>query len=397
MRAAALAAALLCGALALASPSSSSTPAAAPYKCTSPAGCELLGTCTAGACVCLPGWTGPSCGSLDLAPASTAARWPRDDDIGAGAASAWGFSAVFDPADGLYHALVTVACGAADVVGQGGGGSWIAHVSSSLPDRGFTLAAMFTPQVTFGPHVVVRPSDGAFVAIFRVNALANTTLCSGNGTAAGGASPAELLAGAYIKDAQLTPGDPEKGTSIYIASAARMSGPWSVVRASITGAGELHKSNPSLAYLRDGRLLLGYRYNSKVGELNAFAVAAPGAPLEGPYACITNLTRGKPGDEDPFVWQQPNDGSLHAVYHNAGAGYHAFADEAGIDWFVSPTGSHAFTLNVTLEGGAVLPLGRRERPELEIGPDGVPVRLWNGVQAANTSCFAMAQPVNGGA
>ena len=45
-----------------------------PPRCTSAASCEMNGACDAqsGACLCAPGWMGPTCGKLDLLPLSAA-------------------------------------------------------------------------------------------------------------------------------------------------------------------------------------------------------------------------------------------------------------------------------------------------------------------------------------
>ena len=241
------------------------------YTCTNDDGCEQLGVCRGGVCDCLPGYTGPSCGVLDLAPAAAAAArvWPSPPALAAKAASAWGFSAVYDPADGLYHAFATTACGEDGVVGSGGGGSLIAHLVSAAPDSGFTLLRAFAPPTSFGPQAVVA-QDGTFVVVFRVNALnGSAAVCAGN--ASTGPTPPLPV---DIPASELAPGDPEHGTNIYVAWAARAAGPWSVVNVSITGAGNLHKSNPALAQLPDGRWVMGYRYNPAGGSLNAVAVSA---------------------------------------------------------------------------------------------------------------------------
>jgi hypothetical protein len=365
------------------------------YTCTTRADCENLGTCLGGRCVCLPGFTGPSCGSVSLAPASRsfARVWPAAAPASVNA-SAWGITAVFDPSDGLYHAFITVACGEDGVVGSGGGESFVAHVASAQADRGFEFVGMVTPQTSFGPHVAVTPDGSTFVLVFRVNELlANASICLGN---ASSPQPPAFGRTSYIPASSLVSGDPEGGTNIYVAWAKAMRGPWSVARLNITGAGDVHKSNPSLAFLRDGRVLLGYRYNEpKVGELNAFAFAANN-DFRGPYECVCNLTAGRPGDEDPFVWEQP-DGTLHALYHNGPYGYHAFAvDEQGAGgraWAVSPSGAHAFTLDVSYDDGTSEALRRRERPELTFGASGAPVALLNGVQASDGGCYAFRQGV----
>ena len=81
------------------------------------------------------------------------------------------------------------------------------------------------------------------------------------------------------------------------------------------------------------------------------------------------------------------------LWHNQQFGYHGFADEAGTSWAVSPTGAHAFTLNVTLDDGSTRNFGRRERPELHFDADGAPAMLLTAIQAADTTCFSFAQPV----
>ena len=107
------------------------------------------------------------------------------------------------------------------------------------------------------------------------------------------------------------------------------------------------------------------------------------------------------GDEDPFAWQQP-DGTLHAICHNKGFGYHAFATDdggkGGHVWAVSPTGSHAFTLALGFDNGTETALLRRERPELrfDAARGGVPVTLYNGALAADETAFVVAQAVGTG-
>ena len=143
--------------------------------------------------------------------------------------------------------------------------------------------------------------------------------------------------------------------------------------------------------MQDGRWGLAYRYNPAGGELNAFAISTTG--VAGPYACVANVTAGAPGDEDPFLWQEPDDGSLHMVYHNRQFGYHAFAPVGGARWAVSPTRAHFFTTSVRLDDGRTLELGRRERPELRFDAAGAPAVLYTGVQANDTTCFVLAQTV----
>jgi hypothetical protein len=367
-------------------------PAAAVYTCADADDCELLGTCVDGACVCTSGFSGPSCGVLNLAPAkrATMVQWPVAADVAAGTVSGWGFSPVYDAADGKWHAVACTACGWDGVLKPGGGTSITVHLVSDVPDAGWTLAAMFTPPTTFNP-TLLRTADGGYALYFRANALDLTPLCGGNGS---NPSP-ELLNGSYVPASALSP-DPtgEGATNIYVAAAASMYGPWAVSRVNITGAGAVHKSNPSVVALADGRYLMAYRYNPPGGERNAVAVADD---FRGPFVNVANLTQGPGGDEDPFVWQA-DDGSVHMLYHNGPAGYHAFSRNGTCEWRSSPTGAHAFSLHVDVDDGSTLVLSRRERPFLTFAsperPHGAPTFLFNGAQLAdkNGSALSFVQP-----
>ena len=85
------------------------------------------------------------------------------------------------------------------------------------------------------------------------------------------------------------------------------------------------------------------------------------------------------------------------IWHNRGFGFHGFSPEAGTQWSVSPTHSHAFTLNVSLDDGTTRDFGRRERPELRFDASGAPSILYTAVQAADTTCFSLAQGVDNSA
>ena len=374
---------------------------ASAFTCNSALDCEANGACAGGACACFRGWRGPSCGALDLAPASfpAAQAWPLPV---ARNSSSWGFTRVHDASDGLYHALVTVACGASGVIGNGGGQSWIAHLTSPSGADGWALAprhGMFSPQTTFGPHLS-QAADGTFVAVFRVNILLNATLCSGNSS---GVEPSALVEDASIPPRDLVSGDPEAGTSIYIATAASMAGPWTVGNVSILGGGGVHKSNPSLTQLRDGRWAMAYRDNPGKGERLALALADAAS---GPYTDVRNITEcpAGPGDrsnncEDPFVWQDSSNSSVaHILYHNGPFGFHTAGSLDGKEgWAVSPTGATAYTLNVETSTGSTFKLLRRERPELQLRPDGSPSLLITGATAMDGTtlrAFSLLQGVN---
>jgi hypothetical protein len=352
-----------------------STAAALAYaSCSSSADCEMLGTCEGGACSCFPGWRGPTCGSLALvpSPASTSTQWPLASSPNS---SSWGFTRVFDPSDGQWHALACVACGRTGVIGDGGGESFIVHLVSSSGTGNWTLHSrgLWAPQTTFGPHLA-RARDGTFVAVFRVNLLLNSSMCPGDAAAP---APPPFAENPSIPYSSLISGDPEKGSSIYIAWASEMAGPWSVVKTNITGLGSLHVSNPSIQPLLLGGWGMALRYNFE-GEQNAFALADD---FRGPWRVVANISGPKGNNEDPWLFQlatQP--GIVHALFHNGPYGYHSWGYANGTSkWPSAPGDTYAFTLGAELDNGKKLAFNRRERPELAVKEDGTVVGLINGV------------------
>jgi len=359
--------------------------------CSNDADCEMLGACVTGACACFPGFRGPSCGSLALgaAPAATATQWPLAASPNS---SAWGFTRAYDPADGLWHALACVACGRTGVLGDGGGNSFIVHLTSASGAGNWSLhpQGLWAPQTTFGPHLA-RAKDGTFVAVFRVNLLLNASLCPGDAAAP---APPRFAEDPAIPYADLVSGDPEHGSSIYIAWAAAMAGPWSVVKTNVTGLGGLHVSNPSITPLLGGGWGMALRYNL-AGEQNAFAVADD---FRGPWRVVANISGAKGNNEDPYLWQLASQPEIvHVLYHNGPHGFHSWGFTNGSSrWPASPSGAFAFTLDAELDDGRALAFNRRERPELVLREDGTPAGLLNGVSygsGAAQQAFSFLQPV----
>lgn len=134
-------------------------------------------------------------------------------------------------------------------------------------------------------------------------------------------------------------------------------------------------------------------YNPQHGSLVALAVASD---FRGPYESVVNVTEGLPGDEDPFVWAIDST-NVHLIWHNRGFGYHGWGSIDGVNpvFHVSPTQSHAFTLNVSVDDGSFIHLNRRERPFLRFNDAGAPIALINGVQDIdrNGPCFSFQQPI----
>lgn len=359
----------------------------AAYSCSTTADCEYLGTCVNSVCVCLPGWTGPSCGSLNLTyvhpSVSSGAVWPSAATIESGASSAWGFSPLYEPADGKYHAITTVACNATGVLGSGGATSWMAHLVSANAAGPYTFVQMFAPCVSFNPHATRAP-NGTVLVTFRVNAVNEALPFCVDGTPL----PPSVLNGSVIAASQLTPGDPEGGTNIYIATAPSFAGPWSLARITNITDSPYHNSNPSLLVLADGRTAMGFRYNPPGGERDAVAVAPT---FTGPFTLVTALAQDMAGnDEDPFIWQE-RDGSLHLMQHNGPYGWHWFAPTVEGPWARSPTQATIYANFANGTDGSSVVFHRRERPEILFDPQTrQPAYLITGVEAQNAAGASVA-------
>ena len=137
--------------------------------------CQLAGVCTAGRCVCDPGWTDANCSALDLLPLAT-------NDLASGGAygyhpnvSSWGGLAVpiknaSSPTGTFYHLFVAEmanGCGLA----HWGSNSRVAHAVAETPQGPFRRAGTAVGVFSHNPHIVHNPSgldDERFV-LFHIN------------------------------------------------------------------------------------------------------------------------------------------------------------------------------------------------------------------------------------
>ena len=209
------------------------------------------------------------------------------------------------------------------------------------------------------------PASRLFALYFRVNAVDPLPLCSGdpNGPASSDSSLIKVCEGSARENC-IHAGGAESGTNMFVATAAKMTGPWTVQPVTVAGEGALHVSNPSVAFVKPGtpaaslgKVVMAFRYNSPHGENNGIGYAD--SP-EGPFHAVANLTWG------------PD-------HNRGGSGRAAGAGHAE-----------------TATGGA-FELKRRERPELHIDPStGEPTFLYSGGSAmvgGVYKAFSLAQPV----
>jgi len=328
--------------------------------CTTNSDCSLLGTCTAGKCSCAAGFTGAACGQLDLQPAASlgaATVWPQP---GVPNSSAWGFSVAYDPDDKVYHAVADVSCGCdpsstvrscteyTGVLASGGYASSLVHLTSDRPDGGFRFAGVIAPATSFNPQLIRSPS-GEYVLYFRVNAVDPLPFCSGDpkGPASGADSMIKVCT-TPTQENCIHGGDSERGTNMYAATAPSMDGPWTVAPVTVAGEGQLHISNPSIAFVRPGTpaaafgsVVMAFRYNGPHGENNGIAYAydpngpfvavanltmTPGPPAVGVRGASVELTRR----ERPSIFFDPTTGAPVVLYnggswHTADGTYKAFS------------------------------------------------------------------------
>ena len=136
--------------------------------CTTDLDCELLGTCESGVCTCSPGFTGPTCGMLDVAPVPAEAAQIFPVPSSTPASAGWSFAPVYDPAAKKYRAVAEVACGS----------HWdsekiqLVALSSSRPDRDFALDYVLGPMNSNSPHLI-RASNGTFILHLSAGPYAN--------------------------------------------------------------------------------------------------------------------------------------------------------------------------------------------------------------------------------
>ena len=360
------------------------------FACVNDLDCELLGKCdvSSGACACSPGFTGPSCGQLDLLPVPAATLglvWPphrapfvvpnRTADPHA-TSIGWSFAPVYDPATKRYVAAIESVCD------KWGGDVWLAAVSSAEPNKGWRFERRLGPAGTNCPHMK-RLKNGTFALV--LNAMrsgmypANETkdpmapICVGDALPAS-ANASELMSptlrpcganeaptlGDNCLCSRVSSKCARSSTNVYMATTETFpNGPWRIAKVNISGPGwrpfnatlsSIGTSNPTFVPLLDGRTLLSFRSHAGYwpsidaqlnttwgGEHTGFALADADAEggIAGPFTVSGNLSWEYGNDEDPFVWQQ-KDGTMHALYHNGRGGWtnhglHAFSRD-GVTW-----------------------------------------------------------------
>ena len=325
--------------------------------CTDDAACSLNGVCSdAKMCVCDPGWFGPACTGLKLAPAepnSGVIAWPT---------SSWGGIAVVDPANpALFHFFYSRFVGGCGLTCWVNASECVRAVGPSAAGP-FVDAAIVLGVFCHNP-TVRRAPDGTYL-LWHIgkddpsrahNCTTSAQVCSSN----------------------VPPPLPTDGRAfVTYLSAPHPAGPWTPRgSAAFTGTGTGWMgwiSNPSVHFFPNGSALLAFRSKVMPGGDNASqrvgseVIGLATAPhWSGPYT----LAVGHPivnTHEDPHVWADRR-GNLHLLSH--GETNH---------WFTTPNSLGAWTLasapafdfGFEWSNGTRAMALRRERPQIFFSEDG---------------------------
>ena len=467
----------------------------AALPCKTHLDCELNGVCRSFVCHCYRGWTGPTCGTLDLLPARRAGAWPATRPIppeywGDGATPVgWGGSIVRGD-DGRYHIFAASGCFIPSRVMHVDGWS-ISHGVADAPDGPYeyvggtpgSSASSFNPHATrlpdgrwllyfVGAHSSPTPSGYAATCTGNetkpssghgINERSNkpgtcnvadcfsaTCQPAGNGDGRGG-TQACIDAGCIFEPGFHTcvPPDWNTSSSIHVSVAHSPEGPWNTTGVKLTGITGVPKmalqvaDNPSPLVLPDAtsrsgyRILLAFRFPgndsfcgtprcspSVIGMAEAFRfdgphqAYAPSYERAGevlPFPPVWDGAQHGDGSEDPTMFRGPNN-TIHMLVHkytNTPAqmgkapgqpGLHGFSLD-GRHWHVSKQvdrkGAYTFEVEWSTDGGgeaeASTVVGRRERPELTVDEEGLPLFLTTGVELsghAHQYSFVLVQNVS---
>eukprot|EP00911_Craspedida_sp_UC1_P000698 UC1_evm4s531 len=346
--------------------------------CTDSSGDSGDGSIGGLSCHCYPGWTGTTCGALDLvSPASVVPAYPPPGD--SALVTSWGGSILNDQSQSRYWMV------ASEMTNSCGMNTWttnsrIISAVASVPEGPYTRSQVLMEPFAHNP-VVSRAPDGTYI-IFHIGCgtggsggLSSCTNCS-NGVTIDCPTPGETVA------------CDDKSTNILYSKT--LDGPWSRMNVPIVKAGtgrppDMGKygvDNPAPFFFPNGSLLmLGRDDWNSVGIITADS-------WRGPYTLRGLIGPAPYTIEDAFLWRDSQHTNFfHALFHGGkqgggfvNAGAHAFSED-GISWTFG-TREPAYTTTVTTSDGQEHEYTRRERPHLLFNDSGYPTHLstslWTG-------------------
>ena len=412
--------------------------------CTAARDCQLAGECQNRKCVCDPGWTGPHCSLLDLAPLgneeNSGAAWNSEHSP----RSSWG-AAPIKGADGKYHGWFNQLpdlCGLSSWLP----GSYIEHGVAETPEGPFKSApggGQQNPppssprnplsQYATNPHAAYVESEKTYLVYFNGRNWPHNdvTGCQPNKTGlapwhGGGSCATDKDCPGFDHGGKMqqNPGKCVAGKcqcehhsfglhceqiveTVNLAHSTSPDGPWTPLLPDgapffADGNSSLALSNPSPWVLKNGTVVLAYSRAPGTG-----VAVAP--HWRGPYTRLSTWTHNHTVQnfalvgcgEDPFIYQDFR-GTWRVICHgptekpgsdprfpntSLETGGMAFSTDL-IHWTAGP--GPAYTSAMEYTDGSVRPFARRERPALLLDEKGFPTHLYNGIQgpAGNYSCHS---------
>ncbi|KAI8938813.1 hypothetical protein NX059_004677 [Plenodomus lindquistii] len=360
-------------------------PTALAQPCTTDEDCSLNGLCTAQTCLCDPGWIGPSCSRLDLAPATRGTGYnhtlPSPNHYKPFGNSSWGGQIVQDQHDPtLFHLLF-------DQFAHGCGlsawrpTSFIARAESrSGPQGPYVWAQDVTGSFRHNAYVHWSPADEMYLLWSIGVDVPSPTSCSS------------------VPKASWP-------NNISVSASPSIYGPWSKPHMTVNGTNPApmplytasNNTSSAIALLaEDFRIFTAQSWNS--------SYTLTSSPVSWNTSDYTRTWT-----EDPFLWLDHR-GNYHALAHwmidimekngtkYPRVGTHMFSRSLNSGWMFSE--QEAFSSEVDFGNGDVQTFKRRERGKLWFGVvDGVrrPLYLVTGVQelgdAVGGRSYTLVQPV----
>ncbi|KUJ19627.1 uncharacterized protein LY89DRAFT_457059 [Mollisia scopiformis] len=360
------------------------------FICKTDHDCRLNGLCslTTSTCICDPGWTSPTCGALDLLPATLGTGYNKTSFN----ASSWGSKIIHDPSNSLLFHLFL-----AGFTHQCGLDYWspysrIVHATSLEGPAGpYEFHSEVVGTFAHNPTVIWSPADEKWLLYYIGCPQSVNATCTSPSFSCG---PGNFING-------------ESGISVLSSEDLYSWTPHGQVMSGMNdGAWDADITNPSPHPLgRKGEMLLVYRgcpFNCSGNELISLSTAPS---FLGPYTKLSSPIFPE-SNEDPFVWQDKR-GNWHMLLHSLEpdggfgsgpmVGRHAFAEKLEGEWTFDAE-TLAFSAVVEFQGGEVREFYRRERPQLFFSEDAEmkPLFLMTGVQEVGSEMsYSLIQPIEG--
>ena len=360
-------------AAAAAAPSAQADPA-----CTSALQCSGAGACTAGACVCLPGFVGSTCAMLN-----NATVLPMDSGFRLPNTSVWGSQVVLGD-DGLYHMAASVYPGDLDFYKAWLLQAQIVHAVAPTPAGPFSLRGVALGYGGVGDWdrsvmnpKLLRAPDGTWLLFY-----------TGDGYRGPWPTPKDPVP----VDERV----PQAAQRVGLAVAASPAGPFAR-----TGAPVLEPradkwdaritTNAAVTLMHNGTLLLIYKASNPAGANTTQTQVCFGVASAPDWRSPFVRARDDPIlpcpphsflAEDPCVFYTPATGFYHLIFkdfsgeitHAGYSGAHAISTD-GVNWaYTQP--ALAYTTTHLWSDGKVRTQKQQERPQVLLGSDGAPLGIY---------------------